>query len=352
MKVPLIRPFQTGHGVLTEKEFTLLKISSEGFTGWGEASPETAPFQDIVLDYKRNLIPFALQTPFEKIDDFSSRLSVMKAGPEARAGLEMAVWDLLARKEGQPLFRFLSGRRFQPVRTARILDLKDEAASLQTVENLKKAGHEEVVLKVTPGTVDALVSLFEKSRAGIAFILDAEGTFSKENIGLLEKLKKYFTKFLVDPFPAEKWEEIASVGNTLNIPVALKDAVTDVLQLEKIVKSRFINLVCIDPWRVGGLSAAKRYLEMAAGNSKPGCVVSQFHLGLGTAQALALGPVQTEALPVLMTRPEEIFVEDGLIDVLKIQSDGTVKLPDEAGTGAEIDENRLTHFEILEEEYW
>ena len=76
----------------------------------------------------------------------------------AKAALEMAVWELWARREGVPLWQLLGGRGGEIAAGVSVGLQEDEAALLDKVEAEVAAGYRRVKVKIKPGRDVALVA--------------------------------------------------------------------------------------------------------------------------------------------------------------------------------------------------
>lgn len=112
MKVTNLEVFLIGAGW---RNYTFVKIKTDsGIVGWGEATlgwKETA-VRELVLDFGRRYV--IGQSPFD-IEDIWFRLYQIEhnTGPvmfSAMAGIEMALWDIIGKACGQPVYNLVGGR--------------------------------------------------------------------------------------------------------------------------------------------------------------------------------------------------------------------------------------------------
>jgi len=112
MKVSKVDCFLIGAGW---RNFTFVKIQTDsGLVGWGEATlgwKETA-VRELVLDFGRRYV--VGQNPFD-IEDLWFRLYQIEhnTGPvmfSAMAGIEMALWDIVGKACGQPVYNLVGGK--------------------------------------------------------------------------------------------------------------------------------------------------------------------------------------------------------------------------------------------------
>src|SRR5262245_10697564 len=115
--MPLITPWRTAYGEDSVVESVLVRMVSGGVEGWGEASPLAAPTYSPewaagVFHVARTwLAPRLVGHDIPSGRDLQERLSLIKGNPFAKAGLDLAWWDLHAKMRGQPLYRVLGATK-------------------------------------------------------------------------------------------------------------------------------------------------------------------------------------------------------------------------------------------------
>ena len=104
----------------TNSIFVLVR-TNEGITGLGECSPMNRRVISSML--RDSLIPIVLgKNPldvgrlWEEMFHTTYKLGVMGAQPEAISGIDIALWDILGKAAGLPIWQLLGGRRKDRVR--------------------------------------------------------------------------------------------------------------------------------------------------------------------------------------------------------------------------------------------
>ena len=119
-RVPIANPIKVSFGTFRDRPMVLVRIvDRSGAEGWGEiwcnwpavGAEHRARLAD---DFKDRLLGRAFATPDEAFRKLTSELEVMalqtgESGPIASvlAGIDIALWDLVARRAGLPLYRAL-----------------------------------------------------------------------------------------------------------------------------------------------------------------------------------------------------------------------------------------------------
>lgn len=119
-RVPVKNPIKVAFGTFRDRPFVLVRVTDEdGAVGWGEAWANWPAVgaehrARLVVDLGERLVGKTYDSPAQLFQQLSKSLEVLvlqtgEVGPiaQAVAGIDIAVWDLVARKAGQPLYQML-----------------------------------------------------------------------------------------------------------------------------------------------------------------------------------------------------------------------------------------------------
>lgn len=123
IRVPVKTPIRVAFGTFRDRPLVLLRVvGTDGAEGWGEVwanwpASGAEHRARLALDLGERLIGRHFESPPALYRDLSRELEVLvlqtlEVGPIAQviAGLDIACWDLVARRAGQPLHKLLSDR--------------------------------------------------------------------------------------------------------------------------------------------------------------------------------------------------------------------------------------------------
>lgn len=122
-RVPIDEPVQTSFGIMYDRPAVLVRVEDrEGAVGWGEI---WCNFPGVGAEHRARVLESAIapilldrewETPEHAFRELSRRLHILgiQCGEpgtiaQAIAGADIALWDLVARKMDQPLWRLLGG---------------------------------------------------------------------------------------------------------------------------------------------------------------------------------------------------------------------------------------------------
>ncbi|CAN7205471.1 mandelate racemase/muconate lactonizing enzyme family protein [Pseudorhodoferax sp. LjRoot39] len=123
-RAPADPPVQTSFGTMRDRPAVLLRVTdADGVSGWGEI---WCNFPIVGAEHRARMAAYYLrpqlegrrwdspQSCFGALNDAFAVLAIQCGEPgtlhQIVAGLDLALWDMLARRAGEPLWRFISGR--------------------------------------------------------------------------------------------------------------------------------------------------------------------------------------------------------------------------------------------------
>jgi o-succinylbenzoate synthase len=346
VRVPLIEPFRISSGAVAEKDGIVVRVRSDGLTGYGESSPMAGTFysSDTPESCWRELCESVVPAAFEK----NSLTALELPGSNfARAGVETALWDLEAQRQGLPLYKLLGGTRAR-IQSGLAVGLYDTPADmLRVIERYLADGYRRVKIKIEPGRDVALVRAVRDRFGEVPLFVDANGAYGLEHVGVFRELDEYGLMMFEQPFPGPMLQETAELQRQVRTPVCLDESLESVEHLERAVALGAVRIVNIKIQRVGGLAAAVRMYELCRRHSLPVWVGTMPELGIGCAQGAALASLDACTLPTDVEASLRWFTDDIIEPLLKVR-DGCIDLPGRAGLGYTVDESKLELYKMNE----
>ena len=161
--MPLISHFETSFGRIYDRESILITIYTEGLVGFGEcvadrdpgyAYETTGTAWHILKDF---ILPAIQIKDIKDPADFRARIANIKGHEMAKAGVEMAIWDLLGKKEQKSLQNLFGGGK-PKVDVGVSVGLQDTPEDLiRVIEGYLNDGYGRVKLKIKPGDRKSVV---------------------------------------------------------------------------------------------------------------------------------------------------------------------------------------------------
>ena len=150
ISMPLVAPFETSFGRETDRQCVIVTMQSEGLTGYGECVATRDPGYNYETTgtvwhiLKEFVAPLLLGHDVVDAQDFQERVNGIRGHLLAKAGVEMALWDLLGKRDGKSLKQMFGGTR-DNVDVGVSIGIQESAEALvRTVASYVEAGYRRV----------------------------------------------------------------------------------------------------------------------------------------------------------------------------------------------------------------
>ena len=229
---PVETPVRTSFGVMHDRPMVLVEVEgADGLAGWGEI---WCNFPAVGAEHRARLVESVFAPmlagrdaadPAAIFAELSAKTAVLaiqagEPGPVAQciAGIDMALWDLAARRAGKPLWRFLGGS--DPTIGVYASGLNPDGPQKLAAEK-RTEGFTAFKLKVGFGAerdVANLRALRETLGAEPRLMVDANQAWSyEEAAAMLPRLEPFALDWLEEPMradtPLDAWRSLAAHGS-------------------------------------------------------------------------------------------------------------------------------------------
>lgn len=275
-------PFVSARG--TKRSVPLMRLSLEdaaGLIGHGEAVGLEAGVDQIRAGLE-SCRPLLAGSDGEDRERLLARCAGEAIVPEALAAIDMALWDLAARRERQPLWRLLGESSAPAVEVNATVASEDRASAVSAAAAARAAGFRCLKVKVGLGDdAGRLTAVREVAGPRMAIRLDANGVWSvDEAVAALRRLEPVGIELCEEP--CTEVGETASVAAAVTMPIALDQSSSEPGALER----RVCAAVCLKVARCGGISGVIDAAERARRSGYRVYLASTLDGPLGIAAAL------------------------------------------------------------------
>lgn len=268
-RYPLATPVVTSFGKMLNRPAVFVRaVDEDGVEGWGEA---WSNFPAPGAEHRARLVNEVLApglvgrkfgSPAQAFETLSRGTEVLalqcgEPGPfaQAIAGIDLALWDLSARRQRLPLWRLLGGQSDTIKVYASGIN---PGGAAQTAEAALARGHRALKLKVGFGTETDLANL-----AALRGLLGAGMLASDANQGwsmaqalqMLPRLAEFDLRWLEEPIradrPREEWRRLHAAAK---MPIAAGENISSVDAFKDVLSEGVLGVVQPDIAKWGGLS--------------------------------------------------------------------------------------------------
>lgn len=352
--MPLVGDFKTSyHSNSLQRSVVVQVHTADGMCGVGNVDPiagysEETPEQTLMALAQR-FGPALVGADAGNLHQVWRRLeSVGPAYLDAKAALEMACTDALARSLGLPVHRLLGGRVTDEVRFNAWIGILPPDQAAAEAAGWQRQGFRSAKVKVG-GNIEADRDRVRAIREAVGddFEIRADANTGYDvdtSIRLLRLLEPYRLQLLEQPVAADDIVGLARVrAASPGIPIMADEAILDHRSLIAVIRAGAADIVKLKVMKQGGLINTRRMIETAAAAGLR-CVIGHgFGLGVNTMAEIMLAATSDNVLEGL----ECVGPLKTVDDIVTVKPDlraGRMTVPDAPGLGVEIDDHRLMRY--------
>ncbi|MBP1992993.1 galactonate dehydratase [Paenibacillus eucommiae] len=332
--------------------FSFLKMSTdEGITGYGEAIVEgrSRTVEMAIKELEPHLIG---QDPrrIEHLWQLMYRGTFYRGGPiltSAISGLEQAMWDILGKSLGVPVYQLLGGNVRNRIRMYKHIGGETTQELYESAKNAVNEGFTMVKTPIeiarileTPAYLIRQMERIEAVRAAIGnnvdLAIDFHGRISPAlAIKLAKGLERFDPLFIEEPCLPENVDAMAMIARSTSIPIATGERLFAKYAFREVLEKQAAAVVQPDLAHCGGIMEGKKIAAMA-----------EAHYA-AFASHNPLGPINLAASLQLAANVPNFLVQEyaslgeGLLKKPFVIRDGYMDLPEGPGLGVEFDEEAL-----------
>jgi len=354
LSMPLVAPFETSFGRTTERECILISIQSEGLTGWGECAADRDPGYSyettgtawhILKDF---IAPLALGQDVTDAADYQRRVAGIRGHNLAKAGAEMALWDLLGQRTGKSLREMLGGVR-DKVKVGISVGLQASPAGLvEMVEKYLAAGYGRIKIKIKPGRDVDDAQAVRKAFPDVHLQVDANSAYTLETSPALQPLDALNLLLIEQPLAEDDLWDHARLQKQFHTPLCLDESILSPRHARQALEMDACQIINIKPGRVGGLSQALAIHDLCRQRAVPVWCGGMLETGVGRAVNLALASLPGFSLPGDISASDRYYVEDVTQQRFTLNPGSTIDVPSAPGLGVTVNETVLKKFTLAE----
>jgi len=340
--IPLRFPFETSFGRWTSREALLVVVEAAGFEGYGEVTAHEEPLYSYetidtaVLVLTRHLVPALMAEPVANAEELAERLGFVRGHPMARAGLEGAVRDLLAKREGVSLSNQIGGTR-AAVETGVSLGIEATPAALvERARPFVERGVHRVKIKIRPGWDLEPLAAMRAAFPDLALAVDANAAYTPADEALLQSLARFSPVMIEQPYAWDDLVDHARLARTTDTPICLDESLTGVAAARAALALAPRWIFNVKLGRVGGTSAARAIHDLAREAGVPVWCGGMLETCIGRLHNLALASLPGFTMPGDLAGTDRYFAIDLVDPPIRARADGFLETPAGAGIGARV----------------
>ncbi len=343
LRMPLVSAFETSFGRIHTRDCVLVEAYADGLVGYGECPADWDPgysyetigtAMHILQDF---LILAIMKQEVNGIDDLQRRMDFVRGHSMAKAGLEMALWDLLGKAQEKSLMEMLGGVRHK-VEVGVSVGLQASPGKLvEAVQGYLDLGYQRVKIKIKPGRDVGDASAVRNAFSQLRLQVDANSAYTLENSASLYPLDELGLLLIEQPLAEDDLWDHSQLQSRFKTPLCLDESITSLRLARQALEMKSCRVINIKPGRVGGLSQGKAIHDLCMNQDIPVWCGGMLETGVGRASNLAMASLPGFTLPGDISATDRYYQEDITNERFVLNADSTITVPDKPGLGISID---------------
>ena len=346
-------------------------LTDEGIVGLGERPTGHTPdlksqialLHDIAERFVVGASPFDIEAIWQRV--YASNHDYRHPslyGTPALSAIEMALWDIVGKAAGQPIYNLLGGRCHEKLRAYAYMPTdgvwEDPKRAGDIAEKLVREGN--TACKIDPfmpyfplprdfplKTIKHAAKIFQAIRDAVGDELEigigTHGQFSTSGaIRVAKVFEEYQPFWFEEPVPPENVDEMARVAAHTSIPIASGERLVTLYEFSELVEKQAAQIVQLDVGQCGGILESKKI----AGIAEAHYAMIAPHMYVGPVAAAAAVQLDTCSPNFLIQEYNGGPLHEALFQEPVRFADGFIEPPTTPGLGLAFDDDMVKKHRI------
>lgn len=299
MELPLIEGYTIAYETVDTSPNAFLRLECEnGLFGWGCATPDQIITGETLAQVEKcsreTIFPMLYgRSPFEYHLIIEQLRQALPGMSSTYAMVDMALYDLMARKAGEPLYKLLGGYR-KSIATSITIGILPAADTLKQARRFMKDGFN--ILKIKGGLnveEDIYKMLLIKQTFGsnVTLRFDAnQGYTVEEALHFLKATLKAEIELFEQPSCHTSDVEMGMIRRSTHVPVMADESLRNLADVFRLASNQLTDMMNIKLMKVGGITESL-HINSVAKSAGLECMVGCFDesaLGISAGLHFAL----------------------------------------------------------------
>jgi len=330
-------------------------VADDGTVGWGQSVPvpkwSYETLETVHSTITRYLGPELIgRDPFDLPAIQAAMNSAIAPSfstgqPICKAGIDLALFDLTGRLLGQSAAQRWRRKGSDKVMLSWTLNPRTADEVEPLIAQGRARGYRHFNVKVAPDPqFDLELCRRVKQLAPDGFLwADANGGYDEATaLAVAPKLADVGVAVLEQPLPANRLDGYRRLRKQRALPILMDEGIVSSVELEEFIKLGLLDGVAMKPARCGGLTEARRQVEILqqAGLMILGSGLTDPDLSL--AASLALYGAYDLKHPAALNGPQ--FLDGSILKRPLAVTAGELAVPTGPGLGVDVDEEKMQEY--------
>jgi L-Ala-D/L-Glu epimerase len=342
LEMPYKKPLVTATNNFTVARGLLIKVvTDDGVEGYGYSDlfPRTGETPETARHVIETILkPKVVGRELEELRRIRANIDHMLTGhPRAKAALETALYDALARNLHAPLNLLLGGRYRSEIKVIKMVSVDDPDAMAEEARQLVREGL-SLKLKVS-GKLDQdlpRVAAVRKAVGDSVFIkVDANEAYdAKTAIRLAHGLADHGVEIFEQPVPRDQLDALWEVKKHSPVKIEADQSARSFADVQMMIKNRMVDSINTGIPKVGSIGEVRKIAELCELNGIRCALSNTAGSMVGDAAAIHLAASTPGIAPLCELGEFEVITGDPFFG-LSVEK-GAISVPEGEGLGVSL----------------
>lgn len=357
LRMELKYPFETSFERITHRDCVLVEMVAGDVVGYGECVAELNPsysYENYGTAWhimEHYLIPALWHQEITHPAQFQELVRWVRGHQMAKAGIEMALWDVLGKQQGKSLREMLGGSR-EKVEVGVSIGIKSSPQEMvEVAASYLELGYRRIKIKIKPGLDVAETEAMRAAYPDLPLQVDANSAYTLDTAQALKPLDELGLLLIEQPLAEDDLWDHHYLQAEFKTPICLDESIHAPRQARQAIEMDACRIINIKPGRVGGLSQAVLIHDLCQAQNVPVWCGGMLETGVGRASNLAVAALPNFTLPGDISASDRYYHEDITNETFTLNPESTITVPDKPGLGVTVNQDALKRATIHSEVY-
>jgi len=344
VRMELSAPFTTSFGTTQQRSCIIIAVHAEGETGLGECVAFDGPWYSyettntawhVISDF---LAPLLLQVDIVEPEDVWTVFAPIRGHNMAKAAIEMACWDLIARRRAVSLATLLGGTQDRvPVGVSVGIHASPDAL-IDAVGRFLADGYRRIKLKIGPGSDLEFVAAVRETFSQAIVQVDANSAYTLADTPTFRQMDRFDLLLVEQPLGPDDIVDHSWLQREVTTPLCLDESIHSPDDARHALDLGSCRIINIKPGRVGGHTQSRAIHDLCVSHGAPVWCGGMLETNVGRAHNVALASLPGFSLPGDISASARYYEHDIAGPAFVLNEDSTLTVPGGPGIGVNLDQ--------------
>lgn len=348
VSLPLIKKFRTSFGTQLNRDAIIFLYEDDNVSAYSEAVTDDDPFygyeDNFTIMYITRKYLLDIFSPNLEPDEFNHRASKIRGHHMAKGAIEMLLWDIQAKAEGKPLYKFI-GEDKGHAEVGISIGMSTVEDELETIQKSLDMGYRRIKVKIEKGFDVKLLESIRERFGDIPLSADANQAYSRKDFDTLKELDRFGLLYLEQPLALEDIKGHSLLKKEIHTPICLDETIESKWAAINAIENDAVDVINIKPGRVGGFRNSLDIMEIAEQQGIGVWIGGMLETGIGRAYNVSIASNAMVTMPG-DTSPNSRYFEKDITNETFEMLDGMISPFENPGIGVSLDKSFLNNMKL------